>query len=105
MREPEKKPVEAVNSKARETARRNIASALSSGVTSKPEKRGTAPAKKPGSLDPSQITNGMKVRHDRFGLGVVLKVEPVAGDALITVDFDGMRKNMLAGTAGLKKGD
>ena len=64
-----------------------------------------APAKKPGSLDPSQITNGMKVRHDRFGLGVVLKVEPVAGDALITVDFDGMRKNMLAGTAGLKKGD
>lgn len=105
MREPEKKPVEAVNSKAREMARRNIASALSSGVTSKPEKRNNAPAKKPGALEPSQITNGMKVRHDRFGLGVVLKVEPVAGDALITVDFDGMRKNMLAGTAGLKKGD
>ncbi|MCQ2504008.1 MAG: UvrD-helicase domain-containing protein [Saccharofermentans sp.] len=103
-REVEKKPVEAVNSKAREMARRNIASALSSGVTSKPEKKSST-VQKSGSLSPSEIYKDMKVRHDRFGTGVVLKVEPVAGDALITVDFDGMRKNMLAGTAGLKKGD
>ena len=31
-------------------------------------------------------------------------IEPyVAGDALVTVDFDGMKKNMLANTAGLKR--
>ena len=46
---------------------------------------------------------GMNVIHPRFGEGVILKVEPVGGDALITVDFDGMRKNMLANAAGLKK--
>ena len=31
------------------------------------------------------------------------KVEEVGGDALVTVDFDGMRKNMLANAAGLRK--
>ena len=45
----------------------------------------------------------MKVVHPRFGEGVILKVEKVGGDALVTVDFDGMRKNMLAGSANLKK--
>ena len=45
----------------------------------------------------------MKVVHPRFGDGVILKVEPVGGDALVTVDFDGMRKNMLANAAGLSK--
>lgn len=109
MREVQKQPVEAVNSKAREMARRNISSALSSGVTGKHQSgiagRNPAPARKAGALAPSEIITGMNVRHDRFGSGIVLKVEPVAGDALVTVDFDGMRKNMLAGTAGLKKGD
>jgi DNA helicase-2/ATP-dependent DNA helicase PcrA len=45
----------------------------------------------------------MTVVHPRFGEGVVLKVEQVGGDALVTVDFDGMRKNMLANAAGLRK--
>ncbi len=45
----------------------------------------------------------MKVIHPRFGEGIILKVEPVGGDALITIDFDGMRKNMLANSSGLKK--
>ncbi|SEW21989.1 ATP-dependent DNA helicase PcrA [Ruminococcaceae bacterium KH2T8] len=108
MREVQKQPSEAVNSQARVIARRNIASALSSGVTTKKDTTGgmrSGVAKKPGALSPAEIKDGMKVRHDRFGSGIVIKVEPVAGDALITVDFDGMRKNMLAGTAGLKKGE
>ncbi|MBO4473443.1 MAG: UvrD-helicase domain-containing protein [Clostridiales bacterium] len=52
---------------------------------------------------PQTISKGMQVRHPRFGDGVVVSCEPVAGDALICVDFDGMRKNMLLNKSGLKK--
>ena len=45
----------------------------------------------------------MKVKHPRFGEGTILKTELVAGDALVSIDFDGMRKNMLAKSAGLAK--
>ena len=104
-REPEKKPAQMVMTPAREEARRNIASALSSEfITKKKPVASASTVNRTGGLAPDSITVGMKVVHDRFGEGVVLKVEPVAGDALVTVDFDGMRKNMLAKSAALKKG-
>ena len=81
----------------REDARKSIANALSSGF------RKEASKKPKEGLTPDQIKAGMEVKHDRFGIGKVLKVEPVGGDALVTVDFDGMRKNMLLNSAGLKK--
>ncbi len=56
-----------------------------------------------GSLKPDEIKKGMKVVHPRFGDGVILKVEPVGGDALLSIDFDGMKKNLLAKSAHLKK--
>ena len=46
----------------------------------------------------------MQVVHPRFGEGIVVSCEQVAGDALVCVDFDGMRKNMLLNKSGLKKG-
>ena len=52
---------------------------------------------------PETIKKGMKVRHPRFGEGEVISCEPVAGDALVCVDFDGLRKNMLLNKSGLKK--
>ena len=52
---------------------------------------------------PSSISKGMRVVHPRFGEGVVISCEEVAGDALVCVDFDGMRKNMLLNKSGLKK--
>ena len=82
----EKKPAAVINSPAREYARRNISSALSSGIK-KPDSK----IKKSG-LSPAELSVGMKVTHDRFGEGVIIKVEPVAGDALVTVDFDGLKK-------------
>ena len=95
-REVEKKPASEIMSPARAQAGKSIARAMKSSVS--------APSKKPaGSLDPSSLTKGMEVIHDRFGEGVIIKVEPVAGDALITVDFDGMKKNMLLRTSGLRK--
>lgn len=83
----------------REKSRKSIASAVKSQFTM--EKQRTADRE--GQLGPNDLIEGMKVVHPRFGEGVVLKVEPVGGDALITVNFDGMRKNMLANAAGLKK--
>ena len=95
------KPAEpAAAAPRRDEARRAINTALSTKFT------GVSAAKaavKEGTLQPHELSVGMKVVHDRFGTGEVLKVEPVGGDALITVDFDGMRKNMLAKAAGLRK--
>ena len=84
----------------RDEARRAISTALSTKFTGV---SGNKNSVKAGSLMPDELVVGMKVRHDRFGTGEVLKVEPVGGDALITVDFDGMRKNMLAKAAGLHR--
>ena len=86
----------------REASRKSIASALSSQFDKKKEKAKKA-ASSPDALTAGQLKEGMTVVHPRFGEGVVLKVEEVGGDALVTVDFDGMRKNMLANAAGLRK--
>ena len=85
----------AVSSPAREKARKEISSALKSSFEKKP-------ARNPG-LSADAFRVGMNVTHKRFGDGVIIKVEPVAGDALVTVDFDGMKKNMLANSAGLMR--
>ena len=84
----------------REKSKKSIASAIKSQFTSDKAKQA---ASREGQLAPGDLFEGMKVVHPRFGDGVILKVEPVGGDALITVDFDGMRKNMLANAAGLRK--
>ena len=85
----------------REDARKEIASALSSKFTKNSEKK--AKPSDPSVLKPEDLAVGMLVTHDRFGAGTILQCEHVGGDALITVDFDGMRKNMLARAAGLKR--
>ncbi|MCQ2473126.1 MAG: UvrD-helicase domain-containing protein [Saccharofermentans sp.] len=82
----------------REKSKKSIASAIKSQFT-----QGKKVQSSEGQIKPDDLFVGMKVTHPRFGEGVILKVEPVGGDALITVDFDGMRKNMLANAAGLKK--
>ncbi len=84
----------------RESSRKSIASALSSQFD---KKKQNAKKADPDTLTAGQIKEGMQVVHPRFGEGIVLKVEEVGGDALVTVDFDGMRKNMLANAAGLRK--
>lgn len=86
----------------RESSKQSIASALSSQFDKKKE-QAKKTASDPGALKAGQLNEGMQVVHPRFGDGVVLKVEEVGGDALVTVDFDGMRKNMLANSAGLRK--
>ena len=99
----DKRPAPAGTSPApgREAARRTINDSLAS-VYRGPKTNTVKPAKE-GGLTPDEIFVGMRVVHDRFGDGVILKCEKVGGDALITVDFDGMRKNMLAKAAGLRK--
>ena len=96
------KPEKAEPVPERESSRKSIASALSSQFDKKKEKEKKS-AGDPNALKAGQLKEGMQVVHPRFGDGVVLKVEEVGGDALVTVDFDGMRKNMLANSAGLKK--
>lgn len=67
--------------------------------------RAMAEKKDDGSLRPDEITKGMKVTHPRFGDGIILKVEHVGGDALLSIDFDGKKKNLLAKSARLKRAE
>ncbi len=69
-----------------------------------PSYKAVKPAAAPSSdFTPDTIGKGTRVLHPRFGEGIVVSCEKVAGDALVCVDFDGMRKNMLLNKSGLKK--
>ncbi|MBQ0011380.1 MAG: UvrD-helicase domain-containing protein [Clostridiales bacterium] len=61
------------------------------------------PAASTSDFTPDSISKGMRVTHPRFGDGIVVSCEKVAGDALVCVDFDGMKKNMLLNKSGLKR--
>ena len=55
-------------------------------------------------LGPDDISVGMAVVHPRFGRGIVRRVEKVAGDALVSIEFSqGASKNMLLKQARLQK--
>ena len=59
------------------------------------------PAKPSGVVD---LKPGEKVSHARFGIGKVISVEPVAGDAILLVHFDTAgQKRLLARMAGLSR--
>ncbi len=60
---------------------------------------------KAGNLKASDIRKGDRVRHAKHGTGVVLAIEPVAGDAILRIAFDRAgEKKMLANSANLAKG-
>lgn len=86
----------------RDDSRRTIASALASTFDRK-KNSGAAGNHTKDALGPDDIVANMSVVHPRFGEGRVLKVEKIGGDALVCVDFEGMTKNMLVNSAGLKK--
>lgn len=91
------KPVEAPRPKIRVDSAKQISSMMANGFGRKKEI--------PDGLAPSEMVVGLKVVHNRFGEGIIIKAEQVAGDCLVTIDFDGMKKNMLAKSAGLKKAE
>ena len=47
-------------------------------------------------IDLSHITVGTKVKHNRFGAGIIVSIEGDDSDAKALIDFDGSgRKNLL----------
>ena len=59
---------------------------------------------KAGNLKAEDINKGDKVKHERFGVGTVLAVEPVAGDAILSIDFEEVgEKKILANSANLAR--
>ncbi|MGI6333218.1 MAG: ATP-dependent helicase [Saccharofermentanales bacterium] len=69
-------------------------------------------APKPGSgkqpvvdtKEPIDFKKGDRIRHPRFGPGRIIACEPVAGDAILQIEFDsGERKRFLARMARLEK--
>lgn len=48
---------------------------------------------------------GMKVKHKMFGVGTILQIEKVAGDALLLLKFGDQTKRLLAKTAKLEKAE
>lgn len=54
-------------------------------------------------LQPNEIKQGDQVRHSTFGIGKVVQVEAVAGDALVAIQFNSGMKRLMAKFAKLKK--
>ena len=53
---------------------------------------------------PINLSKGDRVRHAKFGPGRILSVEPVAGDAILLIEFQsGDKKRLLARMANLEK--
>ena len=60
--------------------------------------------KKAGDLKAQDIKSGDQVRHAKFGVGKVLATEAVAGDAILSIEFEKVgEKKMLANSANLAK--
>ncbi len=54
-------------------------------------------------VDPATIRKGDRVKHPRFGVGKVQSVDPVAGDAILTIQFEaGGLKRMMARQAPIE---
>ncbi len=77
-----------------------------SGTAGKPSGETTAAAsagKSRKGLDPNLVRKGDTVRHARFGTGKVQSVDPVAGDAILTIRFEAAGiKRMMARQAPLE---
>lgn len=55
-------------------------------------------------LDPATLRKGDTVRHANFGLGKIVRIDPVAGDAILVIDFERVgQKRLLARQPLLEK--
>jgi DNA helicase-2/ATP-dependent DNA helicase PcrA len=62
-----------------------------------------APTKAKG-IDPASIRPGDSVHHDTFGSGKIIRIDPVAGDAILLIEFAKVgQKRLLARQASLVK--
>lgn len=50
----------------------------------------------------SRLEAGARVRHRRYGEGVVIRREEIADDVILTIDFSGKTKHLTAGMAKLE---
>jgi len=76
------------------------ATASTAGMKAQAPAQSAAAAK---GIDPTLVRKGDKVRHARFGVGKVVMVDLVAGDAILTVQFDAAGlKRMMARQAPLE---
>ncbi len=84
-------------------AQSKIGSGMDFLVSGGKQKKAATPAGGPQALAPHEIHKGDKVRHDTFGVGDVLQVEPLAGDALVVIRFQSGTKRLMANFAKFKK--
>lgn len=70
----------------------------------RPATAASTPADAGNFLRPEELAKGMRISHPRFGSGTVMSVEPVAGDALVSIQFDNKTsRNMLSKQAKLSR--
>lgn len=63
-----------------------------------------SPVKPAKGIDPASIRAGDLVRHANFGEGKIIRLDPVAGDAILLIEFAKVgQKRMLARQANLEK--
>jgi ATP-dependent DNA helicase UvrD/PcrA len=76
----------------------------SSGASPAPESKPSRPADARSSSNDAQFRVGSRVRHSKYGTGVVLRAEGAGDDAKLTVSFPGYgQKKFVAKFAALEK--
>ncbi len=81
--------------------RKPIAAKPMGGFGSKPS-IGIGAAAKPAAAKTAYAA-GDRVAHKTFGEGVIREVKPMSGDTLLTIDFGGTTKKLMANYANLQK--
>jgi DNA helicase-2/ATP-dependent DNA helicase PcrA len=61
-------------------------------------------ANKKQGIDPSTLKRGDKVKHQKFGVGRIEQITPVANDAILVIEFEKQGiKRLMAKMAPLTK--
>ncbi len=67
------------------------------------ENKGRKSFKDSVGLDVNKLKTGQTFKHKKFGLGKLEKIDYVASDAILTLEFSGQIKRMMASSAPLTK--
>ena len=67
------------------------------------EPTGTKSSLPQSDIDPDSVKIGDRLNHKKFGTGVVRRIDPVADDAILTMDFNGKTKRLLIKNSPLEK--
>ncbi len=76
-----------------------------SSVSHLTEQKAQAKSYEQSDLDVAKLRVGQVLKHKKFGVGTLCRIDPVANDAILSIDFNGLLKRVIASSALLSLTD